>query len=222
MKLNNEENWKGDDIEDEFHNSFLKILLNEDELEGQALFNYSATVDGILNSAPKFLQGVKRKQFLIKTNKDYYIARDSKTNTVYICFKNLLMIDIDKLPKEINDKSIEEQNSYIIEYFSKLPYSFRIYKSKRGYHVFCTSYKFNYRSRESVDFMLSNMSDPYYCMYSYIRGYCVRLNRKFEEINHKHDCLHIINQDKEDIDLVKLLNVMDKNHKKYKNELNMS
>ena len=168
-----------------FHKTFLNILQNKDPLQnGESSYdidiaekqkmitdftiNYS---DDIIKLATQFISGVKRPQHLIKTKWDYYIARDSATNTVYICFKHLLTIDID----QDVDKDI------VIEHFSKIPETFRIFRSKRGYHVYCTSKQFDYRTKGSVDFMFNNMSDPYYCVYSYIRGYCTRLNNKFND-----------------------------------------
>lgn len=208
-----------------FHKTFLNILENKDPLqncksncdllEKQKMItdfniNYS---DDIIKLAPQFISGVKRPQHLIKPNRDYYIARDSLTNTVYICFKHLLTIDIDN---DI-DKNI------VIEHFSKIPETFRIFRSKRGYHVYCTSKQFDYRSKSSVEFMFNNMSDKYYCVYSYIRGYCTRLNNKFD------DCGKTLYEyvgktgDKNEIDrLVKLTNLMLQLSKIYKDNVNMN
>lgn len=204
-----------------FHKTFLNILENKDPLQNigtnygtnygtDSTINYS---DDIIKLAPQFISGVKRPQQLIKSKRDYYIARDSATNTVYICFKHLLTIDIDK---DI-DKDV------VVEHFSKIPETFRIFRSKRGYHVYCTSKQFDYRSKNSVDFMFNNMSDPYYCIYSYIRGYCTRLNNKFD------DCGKTIYEyigktgNKHEIDrFVKLTNLMLQLSEIYKNNININ
>ena len=83
-----------------FHKSFLNILMELDPLETQeydSLKIYSENVDDIIETSPYYLQGVKREQLLIETANNYYIARDFKTNTIYICYKNILMLDFDNI-----------------------------------------------------------------------------------------------------------------------------
>jgi hypothetical protein len=214
-----------------FHTTFLNILDNKDPIkeidENDIIISDSLlnTSDDIINNAGYFIKGIKRPQELLNTNINYYIARDSLTNTVYICFKNLLMIDIDL--HKINNTEITDE--YIINYFSKKKESFRIFKSINGYHVFCTSKKFKYRSKESLEFMLNNMCDKYYCMYSYLRGYCVRLNKKFNE---EYQCLEkntkiykllaIINKNNELPEQKKKLQLIDMLLHKYNNEYNLN
>ena len=200
-------------------------------------------VTDIIRLAPVFIDGVKRNQILIKTRNDYYIARDTLTNTVYICFKDLLTIDIDVY--KVNDKAeeagkteeaeeteeteeaekaekAEEADKKIMDHFSKLSETFRIYKTSRGYHVYCTSKRFPYRNRDTMEYMLSNLCDKYYCVYSYIRGFSTRLNNKFNnegQISYKYigkTC------GEEDPDLVKLVNLMEDKSIKYKNDLNFN
>ena len=119
------------------------------------------SVTDIIRLAPVFIDGVKRNQILIKTHNDYYIARDTLTNTVYICFKDLLTIDIDididvkqvddkqiddkEVDDKIDDKRVDDKqvdDKKIMDHFSKLSETFRIYKTSRGYHVYCTSKRF--------------------------------------------------------------------------------
>lgn len=204
-----------------FHKSFLNILDNKDSLQtNQTDIAKKNDIDltitdsnDVINLAPHFISGVKRPQHLIKTRKDYYIARDTLTNTVYICFQNLLTIDIDR---DIGDDNIIEQ-------FSRIPETFRIYRSKRGYHVYCTSRTFQYRSKESVDFMLNNNSDSYYCVYSYIRGYCTRLNNKFENCGEKiYEYIGKVGAKPEIDHLVRLTNLMFKLSDVYKNDININ
>jgi len=205
-----------------FHKTFLNILDNKDPLNKFDYIEKSdlsiqksiTSPDDIIYLAPFFISGVKRQQTLIKTSKDYYVARDNLTNTVYICFKNLLTIDIDD--ENIQLETIQDK-LYLI------PETFRIYKSKRGYHIYCTSKSFDYRSKQSVELMFNNFCDPYYCVYSYIRGYCTRLNNKFNSA-----CLQIykyigkIGTSDENERLVYLVNLMEKYSNKYKNEINLN
>lgn len=203
-----------------FHKTFLNILENKDPLQTNdnvcdiqnAIINFTIKdSDDIINLAPQFISGVKRPQQLIKTKRDYYIARDNLTNTVYICFKHLLTIDIDK----------DIEVDLIIQHFSKISETFRIFRSKRGYHVYCTSKEFDYRSRDTVEFMFNNMSDPYYCVYSYIRGYCTRLNNKFNDCGETiYEYIGKIGSKNEIGRLVKLTNLMLQLSKIYKNDIN--
>ncbi len=116
---------------------------------------------------------VIRPQILLKDAEDYYIAKDTLRKTEYICFRNILMLDID-----IKNSYIFTDN-FMKNYFNKFDdMSFVIHKSLNGYHVFVVSRKFDYHTRESVQFMLQNFCDFYYCCFSYIRGYSVRISEK--------------------------------------------
>lgn len=196
-------------------------------------------VNDIIRLAPAFISGVKRDQVLIKTSDDYYIARDILTNTVYICFKDLLTIDIDvdtdkntdinlDINNDINlDKNTDikldiNNDEKIMDYFSKLSETFRIYKTPRGYHIYCTSKRFPYRDKDTISYMLNNFCDKYYCVYSYIRGFSTRLNNKFN--NQGQIVYEYIGKTngEEDCKLVKLVNLMESKSVKYKNNINLN
>jgi len=204
-----------------FNTSFLNILRGLDPLDKEYndLLMYDVSnhsVDGILKSAPYFLQGVKRPQYLIKTSPDYYIARDTKTNTVYMCYKNIMMLDFDK-----NDLTIDS----LLDNLPK-DMSFMIYKTERGYHAFCVSRKFEYRSRETVEFMHNYKDlgiDIDYIRFCYIRGFSVRLNKKFNG-EHKDNYKYITttNEQLVDNDLKNLVELHITECKKYKKDLNLN
>lgn len=197
------------------HTTFLNILKGLDPLEHKKYDTfdiYSTDSDSIIETAPYYLQGVKREQILIETNKDYYIARDSKTNTVYICYKNILMLDFDNDDVDVLNLLQSESDK-----------SFKIYKTKRGYHAFCISQPFEYRNKETVEYMLKFPVDVDYIRYCYIRGFCTRLNRKFEESNGDlYEYITITNEGLVNKDLEKLVDLHIKKSKKYKNEINMN
>jgi sugar-specific transcriptional regulator TrmB len=207
-----------------FHKTFLNILENKDVLitdAEQEKYNLEIinendvkSYDDVINMARHFIHGVKRQQYLIKTSNDYYIAKDQITNTIYICYKNVLTIDIDNQDLDID---------IIKKKLSSFPETFRIYKSKRGYHIYCTSKLFDYRSKESVDFMLDNFCDPYYCIYSYIRGYCTRLNNKFDsEKEQLYEYIDKVGRADEVERILYLVNLMERYSKKYKDEINLN
>ncbi len=169
-----------------FHKTFLSILRGQDPLQKTDLHlvnstNFDAlpkTVATIEKLACILIKGVQREQELIETHTDYYVARDTTTNVVYVCFKDLLVIDIDV--KKLED-GLSVDDTSIMNLFNLQDYTFKIYKSNNGYHVFCISQPFEYRNSSTMSFMLKYYCDFYYAIYCYIRGFSVRLNKKFIE-----------------------------------------
>jgi len=172
-----------------FHHSFLSILRETDPLferckqleqTNMGLFNTNfdmlpKTAKSVVEIAPLLLRKVKRSQTLIDSTVDYYVASDNATNTVYMCYRDVLMIDIDLKNQELGAEQV-------LDYFDKIPnYAFKIFQSARGFHVFCVSQRFHYRDPFVLQFMLSHFSDFYYTVYAYIRGFSVRLNPKFND-----------------------------------------
>lgn len=163
-----------------FNLSFLDILNDKDELE----LYYDKNVDtnliirdlkGVQLLGPSFLQYIKNPQELLETTDSYYVAKDILTDYMYICFKNLMMIDIDVE----NYYTLSEK--YIKNHFSKKNECYRIFKSRNGYHVFCVSKEYRYRDLNSIRIMLENFSDYHYSVFCFIRGWSVRLNKKEDE-----------------------------------------
>jgi hypothetical protein len=156
----------------EFHSTF-RDLMNETVSDPRDPINsldnnLPKTFDNVFILADIMKSGVKRPQILIDSDTDFYIAKDTKTNTIYKCFKNILIIDID------HEMDINHFNNY-------KDYAFRIFKTTRGYHIFCISQHFDYKNKNTIRFMLANLCDYYYVVYTFIRGFCVRLNPKFNE-----------------------------------------
>lgn len=200
-----------------FSTSFLKILQNKDPLELNFKVNTSkiknTDIESILHTMPYFLQGIKREQYLIKTTPDYYISRDSKTNTVYMCYKNVLMLDFDDTTEEqLNVLNMEEK-------------SFKIYSTNKGYHAFCISKKFEYRSKETLEFMLKFKDmgvDVDYIRFCYLRGFCVRLNKKFNQTKDNYKFLKIT---KPELTNKELEDLVDKHFfecENYKDDINLN
>lgn len=158
-----------------FYNSFDKYNkeINIKFLKKQQTnfyINIPKTLDSIELYKDTFKQMICKPQELIENNKDYYVALDKYTNTVYICYKELLMLDIDLWKNDINLSLLNES-----------PELFDVYKSRNGYHIFCISKKYDYNNIDTIQFMIDNNSDFFYNFYTYLRGFCVRLNRKQNE-----------------------------------------
>ena len=172
-----------------FYNSFdkfnkeinIKSLKNVNKNKYKYI-NIPKTLKSIELYKDIFKQMICKPQKLIENNKDYYVALDKYTNTIYICYKELLMLDID-LWKNDNKINLEKLNESL-ELFD-------VYKSKNGYHIFCISKKYDYNNVNTIQFMIDNNSDFYYNFYTYLRGFCVRLNRKqneYQELISKRLC----------------------------------
>lgn len=123
-----------------------------------------------------------KPQRLLIDHDDYYVAIDLFTNTYYICYRDVMMIDIDRYK---NNDEVQVDTLDIIK--SKLSAHpelfFRIYSSRNGYHIFVINKSMNYKSDESIRLMSELGCDFYYIVYSYLRGWSVRLNKKKGEEN---------------------------------------
>lgn len=146
---------------------------------------------------------VCKPQRLLHDDPNYYIAIDMATNTYYICYKNLMMIDIDFYKDLTWTADQHETNSKVNanQVLDKLAWysftkdlGFMIYKSKGGLHVFVTSSEQNYKDLESIQLMLDVGCDFYYAVYSHVRGWSVRLNRKIKEDVMKYDYIDTIGE----------------------------
>jgi hypothetical protein len=199
-----------------FHKSFLNILQGKDSLESLYIpelrktnfENFPKTTKSVLSISPFLLQTIKKEQTLITTKSNYYVACDIKTNVIYICFKDLLMIDIDHCDLNISE---------LISHFEKFESdSFTIFSNNSGkYHVFCTSKEYNHREADTVSFMLDNYCDFYYSVFAYIRGFSARLNSKFEsESTYTEVCS--VNPQNSKQNLQELVCLYSKLSKKYK------
>jgi len=213
-----------------FHKSFLGILRGEDALDkvynklissGVTGMNFDLlpkTAETIEKAAPFLLQSMKKEQELIETNKEYYVARDISTNTYYICYKDILMLDID------TSKSDDDMNDILSRLQKEENKCFSVYKSTNGYHIFCVSHRFNYRDTTTIEFMLKYSCDFYYTAYAYIRGYSVRLNRKFTEnmLNKMYTFVGYVGDEKTmDKSIDKLVRKHLDLSKKYDNSINL-
>lgn len=134
------------------------------------------TFQTIEELTPTFEKLITKPQELIHDAEDYYIARDILTNTIYMCTKSLMMLDIDLFKLEGKCRS-----ERILQTLGDSDYLFKVYKTRNGYHAFCTSHHLDFKSKETIELMISLECDFFYAFYAYLRGYCVRLNRKWDE-----------------------------------------
>lgn len=121
-----------------------------------------------------FKHSIIKPQRLLFDHEDYYIASDLLTNTYYICYRDLMMIDIDRYKRTDSD-TLEEIKMKL----GKHPeLYFRIFSSRGGYHVFVLNKSMDYKADSSIRLMHELGCDFYYIVYSFLRGWSVRLNKK--------------------------------------------
>lgn len=185
-----------------FANADFRKYISEHERENKELFK---------EVSQSLIKYMLKPQQLIHDEQDYYIAQDMTTNTFYICYKNLMMIDIDFYKEEIeeNDKIsiiLNRVEEYVKK--SKVKLNFMIYTTRNGVHLFLVNRKCDYKNLDDIKIMLDLNCDYYYSVYSYIRGWSVRLNRKKKdnEILYKY-IRDVGNTNKKDKHLVKLVNL---------------
>lgn len=156
--------------------------------------------------APPLTEAILKPQRLLYDDPSFYVAIDLFTNTYYVCYKELLMIDIDYY----KDTTLEaEIVSRFEDHCRDFPEDrFRLFRTRNGLHAFLVSRKMNYKDQTSIDLMLKFKSDFYYVVYSYIRGWSVRLNKKQKDTQ---DTLYTdfkdIGSGSIDADLIKLINL---------------
>jgi hypothetical protein len=126
-----------------------------------------------------------KPQRVIEDNEEYYIGKDIRTNTKYICFKNLCVLDFDI--NKNNFKKKEEILEYIErnELLKEIPYN--IIETRNGYHIYILDKKRLYNDIETFKFLMNFESDIYYKFYCIIRGYSIRLNKKEGEEKIKYN-----------------------------------
>jgi len=134
------------------------------------------------------------KNFIVtKYSTDYEIGYTFLTNTTrdslikYIKFYDLLIFDYD-LNSENNDKLV-----LLNKIKENLPhkYSYKIYETYNGYHVFFMSFPCLHNSDKTINFSYKVGSDPWYITYSKFFGYSIRISPKKnrnEEYVHKFIC----------------------------------
>jgi hypothetical protein len=128
-----------------FHHTFLNILKDTSSSPPNVYSDFNFNIlpknfNTIQKITPFLINKIKKEQELLDTNENYYIARDTIDNTIYICYKSLLMLDIDNPEFDLSHLPLNM--------------SFDIYKTQNGYHVFCISQEFDYHTQEAMEFII--------------------------------------------------------------------
>lgn len=163
------------DVKDSIDGPTTKQLANGVFRE-MLLAEHGKTIEMIKAMAPSLAGAIRKPQRLLHDDEDYYVAIDSMTDTFYVCYRELLMIDID-FYKDMS--TIELMVDHFKDYCAKHPgLKFKLYKSRNGIHGFLVSRRSKYTDEQTLALQLDLQSDFYYVVYSYLRGWSVRLNKK--------------------------------------------
>lgn len=187
---------------------FLRPYMNNSSFR-EHLIEKEGYTTKIVKELASFLRSkMIRPQELCHDDDDYYIAIDRMTSTVYLCYRTLLMVDIDfyKNGKEGKEYTVDELMQQIKDY-SQDKYTFAVYKTRNGLHAFLISEENSYKDDKSLQIMLDLNCDFYYIIYSYLRGWSVRLNKKENDTPDIYSYIGIVGKKKPNKNLVKLVNL---------------
>ena len=160
--------------------------------------------NAVVQLAPIMRNKILRSQKLCTADHDYYIGLDPMTNTAYICYKSVMMIDFDFYKSDSNNTTksnskLDEPNSNnksdqsdettinniklrITKYCQNNPnLRFRLYRSQGGIHAFLISQLAHFQDLNYIQMGLDLGCDFYYMIFVYLRGWSVRVNRKIKE-----------------------------------------
>ena len=100
--------------------SFRKFLLHQT----------GRTPELVKTIAPALQSKILKPQQLLHDDDDYYIATDMVTNTYYVCYRNLLMVDIDFYKDEqtlTREQRTEQLLDKLRSYCEGRDYRFRVF-----------------------------------------------------------------------------------------------
>lgn len=142
-----------------------------------------ADYNNIFKYEKNLRQMTKKPYYLLHSEKDLYVGRETFGNVWYMCFRNLMMVDVDlgDDKEDLSEAVIADYKQFLQEYCD-LPENadklFMLFRSKRGIHNFLVSHKKEFNDLESLKTMLDLKGDAFHSSFSFLRGYCCRLNKK--------------------------------------------
>lgn len=111
-----------------------------------------------------------RDQIITKNDK-YEIGYEHYAQIYYIKYYYLFMLDVDSLDDEVLER--------IDRFCQTYPrYLFALYRTTKGYHLFCLSHTINHQTPDNVLLQDELHGDPWYTTFSYNYGYKVRISHK--------------------------------------------
>jgi len=184
--------------EKKYYNRYFKTYLLKFFLDKYSGNEFIEDKKILLSMMTDFLKPyINKTQKIIRDKENYYVANDINTNTKYICFKHLCILDFD-----VNEYQYESKEK-ILEYIdnneilNSVPYM-RV-ETRNGYHIYFLDKPRIYNSIETMDFLLQFNGDIYYKFYCYLRGFSIRLNKKNISEKNVFNNIKLINKSKHKI-----------------------
>jgi hypothetical protein len=199
-----------------FYDEYIKIVntrfknkLNNDSINflknkyfiDHIIKNNKITFELVKILSAGYIDYISKPQRCFITTENEYLAVDMNTNLHYICFKNIMMIDIDNndidTPHKINSLMNKYNDSYML------------FKTTNGYHLFITNRYANHNDESTINYMIDFNCDINYIICTYLRGFCVRLNKKNnEEPDNLYTLVLSFNEQNSNKEIVDKINTM--------------
>lgn len=169
--------------------NYLKHILESENLQLCNVTNkslYELTHNDIVLIFKKlnvnmYTPNFKNKKYIIEKETDDYIIgkqihqyNDNIIIYNLLSFKNLLVLDWD-IKDNISKIDLLDK---IKKLLSNTQLTFLIYETYNGYHAYCISKEFDYKSHLTTKFMNSLECDKFYISYTRKVGFVIRLNKK--------------------------------------------
>ena len=178
-------------------NEFIKYMYSIKDNELNKDFNCDQCWIDFLRGASftRYLRGAgtKREVFYITPNQDEqsmttkndlpdgdYLSYNIQKEFMALIFKDVVMFDFD-FKDGADEEKVMDQFKKIVEIGDSvfnMNFTFIVFKSDAGVHVFLLSHNMRHDDLQTIDFMLALCNDIWYCAFSHINGFGIRLNPK--------------------------------------------
>ena len=176
---------------DTFYNTFLKEIVQhtfkEDRRIREPAFRKfliekrGRTIESLHLLRESLAITIQKPQRCLYDEMDWYLAIDTYTSTFYVCYRDLMMVDID-YGKGNTYKTGDDVLAMLRTYAEAHPEVLMdVYASGKGVHVFLLHRPHDYHSDADLQVMLDMGCDFYYTIYTSLRGWSVRVNAKVGE-----------------------------------------
>ena len=125
------------------------------------------------------------KYIIERETQEYVIGKQYNTKTNekimdLISFKNLMILDYDISKENTHDKNASKHQllEKIEDTLKLYPYTFLIYETTNGYHVYCVSERLPFSDYNTIKLMQMLDCDKYYIGFTRNLGFVTRLNKK--------------------------------------------
>lgn len=184
------------DNNNKYYNTFFRSFILENFKNKYNNLDNNSNDDKIndINIIYNFLiPYLNKPQRLLIDHNEYYVAIDMLTNTKYICFKDLCILDFDINKNNYHTK--EDILNYINNNSILKNIAYYRIETERGYHLYLVDKPRLYSKIETFNFINQFNCDDYYKFYCFIRGFSIRLSFKTND-NYIYKNIKLINNKK--------------------------